>query len=192
TLEDELVKARKKLDEIRERFNNIPEDEDNVFVQEDVVFKYSDGTKTIIFDRLREFDAFDPTKQVWQRHDSNINAAIDNIKDQLLPVLGANTVNSNALSALIGMGFPLKSTIALFNHPLIKEITSGLDIRNTLAVINRKMEELEVAYNSFGKLAEVDTVVLTDDIITNKSISKEGEINKEVIEYQYEILDLFR
>ena len=58
--------------------------------------------------------------QVWEIIDSLVNAAIDNLKEQILSILNANKTTAEALAASVALGMDIKTSALLLNQNVIK------------------------------------------------------------------------
>ena len=59
---------------------------------------------------------------IFHTIDTLINAAIDNVKEEILYHMNISAKNSNQFIASIGMGIPLNDIVKIFAHPLIIEL----------------------------------------------------------------------
>lgn len=111
----------------------------------------------IIYNRIQEKDT--NGKDIWQRFDAFINAAIDNVKVLLLPSLNINTVNGNALFAMLSLGLPLKSAVLILNQPKIKDI-------NKITTSSGVIKELNDIINTTEPITQQD-FILNDNALYN-------------------------
>jgi hypothetical protein len=88
--------------------------------------------KEHVLDQLRENNI--RGEDMWQVLDSFVNVAIDNVKDQILYFINANSSTGNAYSALIASGIPLKPAVHLMLQPSIRELTNRFDLRDVSAM----------------------------------------------------------
>lgn len=84
---------------------------------------------------------------IWQTLDSLLNAAIDNVKEQILPSLNITGKNVNLFATLLGMGVDIKTLTALNLSPLMR-IVSTMDGRNLVKNIQTIKSELFKEYPS--------------------------------------------
>lgn len=60
---------------------------------------------------------------IWQGIDSLINAAIDNVKEQILSVINATDKTNNAIAAMVAYGIPMKKVSLFMKQPAIMDIS---------------------------------------------------------------------
>jgi hypothetical protein len=132
--------------------------------------------------------------------DSLVNAAIDNVKEQILSSIGfTNNTGSIAIS-LISMGIPLNDVVRIMVSPAAKSINTangfkkGYDL--TLSQINDKLATL-LNFKEYSELSEetktnllkeVEKINITSDML-EKNINKNiQEMNKQELLEQKAIL----
>jgi hypothetical protein len=59
---------------------------------------------------------------IWEIMDALVNAAIDNVKEQILPAINANGLTSNAISAMIVLGVPMSTITMITRQPSIMDM----------------------------------------------------------------------
>jgi hypothetical protein len=144
-LEKEAEAIQKEMEKLAEQFAN-EKYSDNPFLAMD---KYGDFVNELTFNgvkynRMTEY-VLDKNGQktstpIWEVMDSLVNAAIDNVKEQILPVINANGMTANAISAMLSLGVPMHTITLFMNQPVIRSLdpTGG-----KIAPIKRKMTEIE-------------------------------------------------
>ncbi|NOJ28737.1 MAG: hypothetical protein DA328_01040, partial [Nitrososphaeraceae archaeon] len=60
--------------------------------------------------------------KVWEVIDSLVNAAIDNLKEQILSIINANKITAEAIAASVALGLDINTTALIFNQDIIKEL----------------------------------------------------------------------
>jgi hypothetical protein len=128
----------------------------------------------------------------WDVLDSLINAAIDNVKEQILPIINANGATSNSISAMLSLGIPLDTVVVMMRQSSIEAInTNGnklieagrvknqvLDAYLERAMTKEVMKGLskdEMAAKREELLEKVNGIELTQEVLENLFIN--GEIN---------------
>lgn len=72
--------------------------------------KLSDGT-------VKVFDTFKESEELLSTLDGLLNAAIDNVKEQILPVLNLNSRNVNDFVSMLAMGVPINDAVKFMYLP---------------------------------------------------------------------------
>jgi len=166
---------------------------DRPVTKEKTHFDYTtiDGV-TRTFDRIREYDVTDPTKQMWQRLDAMVNAAIDNIKELKLPRASINVENGNTFSALLGLGMPIRDAVMLFNQPVTLELNKA---KYSDPVMARSVLAKAIALEKKSRgIEEAEPITPSADILENylsEDLDIEGMSNEELLQ-QEAILDIFK
>ncbi len=60
--------------------------------------------------------------KVWEVIDSLVNAAIDNLKEQILSIINANKITAEAIAASVALGLDINTTALIFNQDIIKAL----------------------------------------------------------------------
>lgn len=73
---------------------------------------------------------------VWKLLNGLVNAAIDNVKEQILSILNANAKTADALCGGIALGIDIKNLAVLLNTPIIKQIDNNKinDLKDSLGL----------------------------------------------------------
>jgi len=108
----------------------------------DLAFKIGDNEYTGITRKDKDGN------WIWDTIDSMINAAIDNVKEQILEVINANANTANIFTAMIGSGVPVNTAVKLMITPTMLEFSesnskNSFNESNTAKdTIKDKMKEL--------------------------------------------------
>lgn len=128
---------------------------------------------------------------LWEDLDSLLNAAIDNVKEQILPKLNLNGTTIPTFAMMLGLGISLEDAANIMVQPIVKHLASisGKDKETSKGVISANRiigQKLQVYKNStslttkqaefikayFEKNLEDGDILLTKEEI-EKAISKE-------------------
>lgn len=153
-------------------------------------YDYGEETGAVVHNRITEIDI--DGNNMWQTQDAAVNAAIDNIKELLLPRMGINTATGNVFSALIGLGMNLESVVTILNQPVIKALNPLQG--NQVKKIEELKEQISKSY-----AAKASTPLNVDDkIASHEELLKALHSNKtlqnmtaEELEQQYMALDIY-
>ena len=92
--------------------------------------------------------------------DSLINAAIDTVKEQILPIIGITNNTGGIAVSLIAMGIPVNDVIRVLKQPIIAEInkTSSYSLGRLAAynLINERLTELNGKPLTEEQLAQIE------------------------------------
>ncbi len=149
-----------------------------------------------ILDRFTESE--EKSTNLWQAMSALINAATDNVKEQLLSKLNATNATGRIYGAALALGMDFKSAVVLMNQPVMRRL-SDIGGRKSISLvkeefINRLMS-MDAKYIS--NTSEFDLILkeqITDgSILTIESmafnISKSVEmLTKEEIFFQLAVL----
>lgn len=123
--------------------------------------------------------------------DALINAAVDNVKLQILPIINMSNNTGKAWSAMIGMGIPLKTVTKFMITPVIKQVSTvkGMDraIRTSMANLKAQLTALELPEDF--DIESASAIDITDEVLEN--IIKNPD-TKESIIAQYRVLKMFK
>jgi len=130
---------------------------------------------------------------IWETLDSLINAAIDNVKVQILPKINATNNTAKGLVSLIAMGVPVHTVVKILLQPSIMELSKGIQLPMLKGQIKNKLAML--------KQINVEELPL-EDHLNNTSITSENlerDINKKIDDmnfeellFQYYLIDTFQ
>lgn len=102
-----------------------------------------------VYDRMVE-RLLDGTP-IWEVLDSLVNAAIDNVKEQILPIINANGLTANALSAMLALGVPAKTAVLMVKQPVVQQ----MDVSGRKEMeITRANKKLTKAYKELFDVPE--------------------------------------
>ena len=95
------------------------------------------------------------TPTIWETYDSLVNAAIDNVKEQILaPINGTNNTAKSYFGG-IALGIPLKDVVRLHMHPLVMDAST--EFRYFETGINQAKSSLRLAAIERFNLEETTT-----------------------------------
>jgi hypothetical protein len=121
-----------------------------------------------------QFKLIKKTYYTWETMDSLINAAIDNVKEQILFNINLNKHTSNPFFAALGLGIPLNDVTRLMVQPALLELSkskSSISERN----INFKITEVkELLRELHVKDEELDVIDETTGV-TNKMLEQSSQ-----------------
>lgn len=105
-----------------------------------------------------------------------INAAIDNVKEEILYFMSVNQKNSNQFVASIGMGIPLNDVVKIFKHPVIEELGTFRSFELTGGAIQLKSIDKKIRLSSYGATkspAPLDLKAVETSIREGSDLSEE-------------------
>lgn len=131
------------------------------------------------FNRLTEFHVDEQGNKTdvptWLTLDALINAAIDNVKEQILPGINASGLTSNAIVALTGLGVPIKTTVLMMRQSAIEQMNS-VGFKGT-EIANKKKALVEL-FDKFKN--EFDSEATSEEIL--KSLASQLTLTQEELE----------
>lgn len=138
-------------------------------------FDYYENTKEVLVTYDSEGNPVYKKPSITETIDSLINAAIDNVKEQILPVIGFTNNTGGAAVSMIAMGIPLNDVVLTMLQPVVDTINkyTSYSIGYSAA-----LNELKDAYakrlkvNSFNELTEEQQKAFDTDLpeITTKEM----------------------
>jgi hypothetical protein len=131
----------------------------------------------------------------WEILDSLINAAIDNVKEQILGIINLNANTGNVYCTLIGCGVPIEHAVLLMHQPAIKEVLFYTDKTS----LNKHLDELRAKLVPMVQ-EEGDSPFKYHSVLTRKLLEdgvRAGNIDaisnsKALVEAQIGVIDLFK
>jgi len=144
---------------------------------------YYENSEPIIVNYDKDGNPVYSKPLITETIDSLVNAAIDNVKEQILSIIGFTNNTGNIAISLISMGIPLNDVVRIMSSPVVKNINTangfkkGYDL--TLSQINDKLATLLnlTDYSQVSEetktamLEEVDKISITSDML-EKNINK--------------------
>jgi len=121
------------------------------------------------------------TYTIWEIFDSLINAAIDNVKEQIVYLLNLTGQTANEYFAMLSLGIPMDSVVRFMNSPVLYELaTQGTlnsgnlsKLRDNFIKQIAKIEEVNVkdkeALKAFTKSVLAREIKLTDESLVKAS-----------------------
>lgn len=79
------------------------------------------GEKELVPNKVTVAKGVDRVHSIWETLDSIINAAIDNVKEQILYHLNITDLTSNQFFSMIGLGIPLPTAVRFMKQPIIDQ-----------------------------------------------------------------------
>jgi hypothetical protein len=115
---------------------------------------YFENTKEVIVAYNKNGQPVYSKPSITETIDALINAAIDSVKEQILPIIGVSNSTGGATVALVAMGVPLKDIVMLMQQPVVKIISSENFYKNgkinARKAIYERLEELkQMSVNEF-------------------------------------------
>jgi len=147
---------------------------------------YFENSNEVIVNYNEKGEPIKSKPLITETIDSLVNAAIDNVKEQILPIIGFTNALGNTAVALVSMGIPLKQVILSTTQPIAELISqSGSFNRGYINARITLLKALENKYTSAGKIiTETDIERFTkkaDELnITEKEL--EGTFGKNIDE----------
>lgn len=113
-------------------------------------------------------------KNIFHTIDTLINAAIDNVKEEILLYVNISSKNSNQFVAAIGLGIPLNDVITIFTHPVIKELSKyrSFELDSNISIEGLK-DKVRISKFRSSTGVSIDSL--------KKSIRKESQLSEEEI-----------
>lgn len=149
-------------------------------------FNYNIGGETVTFNQLKQTEHGSDTR-IWDTLDSFVNVAIDNVKEQILPKINANSNNGNAYIAMLGLGFPLVDSVLLMVNPAIRELNKKSKIDpQTISKLKAEIKE------SFLKRSKEE--LIEDAILSRTDLKDNFDFNKattDQLQIMYTALQMF-
>ena len=133
----------------------------------------------------------------WELLDALLNAAVDNVKEQILPVINGTGLTANALALAVIMDIDINTLALLLNQPAIKYLSTfqygdnDSRIRSTLAEIEVKLAAKDPTYDTtiIRNLTEED--LKTGFVLQHKGV-KLDELTIEQLKVQHQVLLQYR
>jgi hypothetical protein len=129
-------------------------------------FEYFEQTKAIDVNYDKDGNIIKSEPTITETIDSLINAAIDTVKEQILPIIGITNNTGGIAVSMIAMGIPVNDVIRVLKQPIVAEInkTSSYSLGRLAAynLIKTKLEELNGKPLTEEQLAQIEEE--TDDV----------------------------
>lgn len=140
--------------------------------------------------RLNNPSRFSKTS-IWETMDALVNSAIDNAKEQILFMIGANGITANALTAMLGMGVPLKTSVFLMRQPIIMALGQSKYRGRAENGIADLREKLQKVMKEEPSSTDLSTEELSKHIFSSDyKIDWENMTSKDA-EHYWKVLDQF-
>ena len=152
-------------------------------------------------------------RPLWEVLDSLLNAAIDNVKEQILPKLNLNGTTIPTYAMMLGLGMDLDTANKVMVQPIIKHISgiSGRESKVSKGIISantilkRKFSEVTnktpfMTRFLLGTLTDEDIILsdedlnyaISTDIVSNPNITINDIIDIRALEIQAKILENYK
>lgn len=119
-----IIKINDIKKQIKEVSSKSVNKEKRAFVNPRYHFSIKSGAKTTTYNALATIDS-NNQYTVTEIFDSLLNAAIDNLKLQLLPKLKINTLTGSAVVGMVSMGVPIDTIVKILYNPAILPLSDG-------------------------------------------------------------------
>lgn len=133
---------------------------------------------------------------LWKDLDSFLNAAIDNVKLQILPMLNLNGTTLKTFIAMRGLGLTMQQANRFMVQPVIKELIKikwggATTLENQLKALHddNNYKKIEVTTENLEKFLNSTKYDLAKTL--KKDITKLTTDEKELINFQRKVLDYF-
>jgi hypothetical protein len=136
--------------------------------------------------------------RIWDILDSLINASIDNVKEQILPVINANGATANAITAMLSLGTPIETVVMLMRQSSVESIpTQGNKIMDSQKILNQiakayLQKQAEAEGKKFSEWTDEQVSQQVRELklsLKNVDLSQE-ELNQGFVQGQIDMLDL--
>jgi hypothetical protein len=133
-----LLVIRGKLEELQEISNQLGfgatvNNRYRIIQRERTIFDKSNSTdlhynapvlkRSIVINGVT-YEQFSDTSNTWKLLDALVNASIDNVAEQILPIINGNTKTAEAIAAAIAIGIPINTVALLMNQHIITKLKS--------------------------------------------------------------------
>jgi hypothetical protein len=98
--------------------------------------------------------------KVWEVIDSLVNAAIDNLKEQILSIINANKITAEAIAASVALGLDIITTALIFNQDIIKALQFQHSSALKAMLIKQVGKEAYEGLTKSMKEADVDSNIV--------------------------------
>jgi hypothetical protein len=102
---------------------------------------------------------------IWETMDSLLNAAIDNVKEQILPIINANKITGNSLSIMIASGVPLNTAVLFLRQPAVMALSSYPNAERGMADLASKLRAALSAETKEKQLQNKDYLDSTIELV---------------------------
>ena len=155
-------------------------------------FSYREKTDEITVNYDKEGKPVKNKPLITETIDSLVNAAIDNVKEQILPIIGfTNNLGGSAVS-MIAMGIPLKDVVRVMVQPVSKYISSSKsfnkgyynfidEVKSKLGVLTKddfdlilqEVDKIEITSEKLEKAATKDLFADKDQMMFQLAVAKQ-------------------
>jgi hypothetical protein len=138
-------------------------------------FDYYEDSKDITVNYNEKGEPIKSKPLITETIDSLVNAAIDNVKEQILPIIGFTNNLGNSAVSLVAMGMPLNDVVLVTTQPI-------LDVLNQSTSFDRGY--LNASMTIWGTLNGMKALTETDKEKIRKEV-EEVEITTKKLEANY-------
>lgn len=162
---NQLLRLRRNYIKSLENNNDLP------FFNPSVSFQIDD----VIYSGLAKMDSA-KENFVTVIFDGLINAAIDNLKEQLLPYIKVNSLTGSAMVGLVAAGVPINTVVKILSHPVLAPLNTG-KVHRVQNFFRDMDEKYDVNDSQLLSIDLNDTSDITSEKIYNifKKATKIGE-----------------
>jgi len=126
------------------------------------------------YDKISEIELDENGKEtgisVWKILDSLVNAAIDNVKEQILPAINANSVTGPALASLISLGVKPEIAIRIMQQPVIVELSKRRPFNSNIEARKMINDLVELLNKISEETISIDEI-LKDYTLSSKNLN---------------------
>lgn len=114
----------------------------------------------------KELNTFSNTQEVFDTLDALVNAAIDNVKEQILFKGNISIETGNVVASMVGLGLPMNEVFGLVAQPAIRLISNYGNTQKGKAqirsLIYERLNELGVSNGDFNDAVENHVLIQSD------------------------------
>lgn len=156
-------------------------------------FNYYENVEETIVNYDSEGNPVKGKPTITETIDSLINAAIDNVKEQILPVIGFTNNTGGAAVSMIAMGIPVNDVIRIMKQPIVEAINNYnsysvayIDIRKDVTKLVLGENPTETAVEEMFK--EVEGIKITSKDLESTFGKQVKDMTKEELKMQLAVL----
>jgi len=121
-----------------------------------------------------------------------INAAIDNVKEQILAIINATNLTGNAYIAAVAMGIPFNTVVRLMIQPSIRYANQFKNVTGVSSYINNLLKEKGYTEEQMAKIDDVvESIELTDEVLEKDAFKELTDMSIEELLIQKAVIKAF-
>lgn len=129
----------------------------------------------------------------WELFDALLNAAVDNVKEQILPIINANSLTANAVALALMVNIDIKTISLLMNQPAIKHLNTyqyGANERRVELTLSKLYLMITAKEPTFegDKVTNLTTTELEEGFVLQHKATKLEDLTIEQLKTQYQAL----